>query len=351
MESRISRHLAVMSFVCACMVVAIHCTPSPVDYSWQWWIVGLLGKDGLCRIAVPWFFVASGYFCVCHLDEDGWYMAAVKKRIRTLLLPFFVWALIGLVVNWGMWYGANSAGYHSSLQNPLAEGIVKGFLSAIGFDLSRMNIGLIWYLRMVFILVLVSPVLVWLIRRLGFAFVGLMVLTYGVYDVLIHFADFWEYVISLRGIAYFTLGIAIRMRVLSPIVKSMSRTTSMYLLALGIFLIALNVALRRNGMPLLSNALDFLMVPPLLCGVWCITDEIKVPEIFVRNSFPVYVVHGTLLKGTLVIVAVSGLRPHLETSLLISFSRFVVAVILSVGIGAMLKRRIPTFAKVLFGGR
>ena len=122
-----SRRLAVMGFLCACMIVLIHCTtrPSLDPNQWQWWVVNLFGADGFCRIAVPYFFVASGFFLVGKIHEGGWYFTAVKKRIRTLLIPFVVWAFIGIAFDWGMYHGIRLTGYNHHIVNPLANGAIS----------------------------------------------------------------------------------------------------------------------------------------------------------------------------------------------------------------------------------
>ena len=104
-SARTSQRMSIMSFVCACMIVAIHSTPSPELGTWQWWAVNFLGRDGLCRAAVPWFFFASGFFLARHFGESGWYKEAISVRMRTLVVPFVLWGIINLVVNFSMWYG------------------------------------------------------------------------------------------------------------------------------------------------------------------------------------------------------------------------------------------------------
>ena len=208
-----SRRMSVMSCICACMIVAIHCTPNPSFGDWEWWIANLVGAGGLCRIAVPWFFVASGFFLAGRFGEERWYSKAVRKRVRTLLVPFVIWAMIGLAFNWCMWYGIQKTGYTCSVQNPMGDGLMMGLIRALGFDVNRANIGPIWYLRMLFLLVIVSPMIIWGIKRYGLLLPSVFFIAYGVYDTTIHFTDFWEYVLSLRGFAYFTIGIAIRMGV------------------------------------------------------------------------------------------------------------------------------------------
>ena len=154
-DKELSRQMSVMSFICACMIVLIHCTPCPSIGTWQYWFVNLLGADGLCRIAVPWFFLASGFYLAGHLNEHGWYKKAVSKRIFSLLVPFCVWAVIGLLINFCMWYGIQKFGYNSQMPNPLSEGVGSAIIDALGFNPDKINIGPIWYLRMLFLLVVI----------------------------------------------------------------------------------------------------------------------------------------------------------------------------------------------------
>ena len=50
-----------MSIVCAAMVVVIHCRPAFEVGSVGWWVKQML-EAGVCHVAVPFFFVVSGYF-------------------------------------------------------------------------------------------------------------------------------------------------------------------------------------------------------------------------------------------------------------------------------------------------
>ena len=101
----LSRRMATMSSICACLIVVIHATPKPDILTWQWWIVSLLCKEGLCRIAVPWFFLASGFFLAGHFGEECWYRQEIKKRVMSLVVPFFAWTLIGKIILLLCWGG------------------------------------------------------------------------------------------------------------------------------------------------------------------------------------------------------------------------------------------------------
>ena len=88
-STAVSNKLRNISFICALLVVLIH-VPSIENGLWLndfalRWI-----KNGLSMIAVPVFFVISGFLLGRHIDEQGWYAKAVKNRVRSLVIPFFV---------------------------------------------------------------------------------------------------------------------------------------------------------------------------------------------------------------------------------------------------------------------
>ena len=347
----LSLRMAVMSFICACMIVAIHCTPNPPSGHWQWWVANLIGADGLCRIAVPWFFVASGFFIAGRVEEDGWYSKAISKRVRTLLVPFVAWAIIGLAFNWCVWYGIQKVGYACGVKNPLDDGLFLGVIRVLGFDVDRMNIGPIWYLRALFLLAIVSPVICWGVRKFRLLLPSALFIMYGIYDTTIHFADFWEYVLSLRGLAYFTIGIAIRMGAFDKLERYLGRCAEGALLLMGLGALTINAWARLNGIVLLENFSDFAMVVPLMYGIWCLTMYIQLPYYWVSSSFAVYILHGFFLKISIVLVALLNQRAAMDGSLVIAAFRWLGAVFFSIVFAIWLKRLSIRTSNLLFGGR
>ena len=94
--------MAVMGVIMIALVVFIHVPLG--DASWcLWW--RQWGVQGVCRLGVPWFFFASGVFFARHVGEgEGWCWREVKKRIGSLLLPYFVlnvlWLPVMIACNW-----------------------------------------------------------------------------------------------------------------------------------------------------------------------------------------------------------------------------------------------------------
>ena len=347
-DKELSRRMSVMSFICACMIVLIHCTPHPNNGSWQWWFINLLGGDGLCRIAVPWFFLASGFFLGGCLNEEGWYKKAVIKRVRSLLVPFVIWAIIGLVVSFSMWYGIQCFGYKSQMPNPFSAGVVNAILTSLGFNLNKINIGPIWYLRMLFILVLISPIIFKGIKKFKCWLPIILFIIYGIYDTVYHFNNFCEYVISIRGIAYFSIGLWLRNVNLNLFKRERVMWLSMFVGCAGI---VINAYGRYIAMPIIENFCDFIMVVPLMYLVWRFTSLIKIPKWCVDNSFALYVMHITFLNISIVMISMLGFRASMESSVTIALVRFIVAIGFSLLTASIIKRFLPNLSRLLFGGR
>ena len=183
-----SGKMANMGLFCAVLIVMLHA-----------------GWGGLTAIAVPWFFVASGYFLAGHVGEVGWWGREVRKRIRSLLIPMWIWGCVSLMIECGLIYGAGWIGYeYRGKELALSHRVLK----CIGIVFTE-NMGPLWFLRMLFILVVISPILM-CCNAVRLMMIALFAFAYGWFELsdlpsgrLWHFL---EYGISLRGLLYFSIG-------------------------------------------------------------------------------------------------------------------------------------------------
>lgn len=62
--------------------------------------IGTLVKELFTRVAVPAFFVFSGYYALKghNLEQWGTYKTELKKKVRTLILPYFLWNVFYLLL-------------------------------------------------------------------------------------------------------------------------------------------------------------------------------------------------------------------------------------------------------------
>lgn len=89
-SKELSNKFANMALLCAMLVVVIHFHLDPIKGTTIWYVNTILVR-AIASIAVPFFFLASGYFLAAHCGEQGWWGRALKRRVVSLLIPYLFW--------------------------------------------------------------------------------------------------------------------------------------------------------------------------------------------------------------------------------------------------------------------
>ena len=97
-KTDLSRKISVLSFVAMVSVVIIHSralsgTPASWNVFLQWFIT-----RGLAKWSVPFFFAVSGYWFGKWVDRQAALSDFWRKKWRTLVLPYLLWAIIGTLM-------------------------------------------------------------------------------------------------------------------------------------------------------------------------------------------------------------------------------------------------------------
>ena len=161
LSTQLSRKLANMAVISSWLVVYIHIASSATEGTFDWWGIQLF-RQGICRIAVPFFFVASGFFLSRHVGEVGWWHRALKTRIGSLLVPFVIWELMYVLCLQAI----------TCLANP-PEVAARALLDELRAWPTLLGIqggafprnGPLWFVRALLLYVLIAPVLVAPLRR------------------------------------------------------------------------------------------------------------------------------------------------------------------------------------------
>ena len=86
-----SCRMANMGILCTLFVVVIHVWgPSSEGTFWSKTVWQFLRVR---QIAVPYFFLASGFFLARHFDQEHWWASEFRKRLNSLFIPFLVWSI------------------------------------------------------------------------------------------------------------------------------------------------------------------------------------------------------------------------------------------------------------------
>lgn len=160
----------------------------------------------LASIAVPLFFFISGYLFFYRTKDFplGTYKQKMRKRARTILLPYILWNGIYLLV---YFFGESLAeGLFSGRNKPVSDYSFADFLWAF-WDRSMINPANntmteshpvdypLWFIRDLFVVMLFSPLLHLLIQRLKHYFIIML----GV----LWFFGYWFHITGLSSAASF----------------------------------------------------------------------------------------------------------------------------------------------------
>lgn len=331
-NAALSQKFRVASCVATLMVVLRHSYTIAAfypagDYP-QWLFSFEWGTLFWTDVAVPFFFFASGFFFMrSDYVANGTYFAMLRKKARTLLLPFVIWNLVG---------GCVLCVYDS-------EGnLGDSFASCLHNFFYSQWYGPLWYVRDLMLLMLAFPLYGWLYRRwFQVALVGvilyLMVFRWGPCDI---------YLLNAEGILFFLLGglmqhhqgvLAWRSR------RALAIILLLVWLAFSFFITSWDRDIHRLsllvGMPAFWLALD--LIPQWVQSI-CVR--------LAPYTFLVYVTHFYLLKAlkvTLAWLCPGSAEVALATFLILP----VVVVAVLVFIGQKWRRLLPRFYSFCVGGR
>lgn len=341
----LSRRIALLSFIAACVVVCIH-IPYGVglglDYVLPYFIV-----RGLGSVAVPYFFFVSGYFLAAHVGESRWWASALKKRCITLLVPYVLWCLIPMIFCFAVQILAALVHGRSPFDSlPLASPFV-----VFGLDLNRpiLFAWQLWYLRALLICVLVSPVLAYAIRNVkaGLGALYILCVLSDVFATLgTRFHNLFHFAVSFHGMLFFAMGMYWR---INNVRVSAGLAKVLLLGALAIFAALAFAASFFSWVPsqLVRAFTTVPLVVACIVGAWHCAPEVELPQILALAAFPIYVLHVMfLIPGQLLFkyTAPGWITVKLLLGALIDIG-------LCIAVAWLLMRIAPRCAGMLFGGR
>ena len=338
-----SQKIKNMSLLCAVLVVSIHIRwTHDQSLSLGWFMYNAIAQ-GIARIAVPFFFVVSGYFLAQHFDEDGWWKREIKKRIKSLVVPFFLWSLIALVSTIPLSIIADMIA-HRPFGTNLYILHNDNFLRLFGLDLTEFPLHVpLWYVRCLFFFVLTGSIFKICVTRFKYvwiacAFVFLLVCNHLHIENL---REFFRMGYSASGIFYFSVGVAIQRFCMTDV----SRRTAVICGIVGFALLGVKLLLAFNSWRY-EIIVGKLSLPFLICFVWHFMTASKLPNWLTSCSFPIFLMHTVLFVHIGIVLKrlpIEGLSRDVVMLFGGIFGSMVIALVL--------RRFAPKVAAILFGGR
>lgn len=354
-SSRESERLDVMRFPLIVGVVFIHAYGSSVglaggavgsEVGFGATLIQDLISKGMARTAVPLFFLMSGYlfFQAWELSRPG-YVAKLRSRVPTLLVPFLFWNMVVLAVVASAQLLPITQQYFSGKHEPIYQYDWWEMLSAL-LGIGRMPVAYqFWFIRDLMLLVVAAPLIYVLVRRQRFLFSTILGAIWLVGE--------WPlYMPSIEALFFFCAGAALA---LSGSRLFIADGMGRWLGALYVVLLAADMTLRGQEYHGLVHRLAILVgVMCMLCLSGWIVDSDAWRQRLVRlsaTSFFVFAAHEPLITIARK-VAYKVIRPNSDVEVLVLYFLLpALTCAVLVVVYRMLSMLSPRLLRVITGGR
>ena len=348
-DKALSNKLANMGFLCALLVLLIHCPDASTGHNdilkraLKWVMPGALKS-----VANSYFFLAAGFFIGGHVLSKGWYVTEVRKRFHSLFIPYVVlnltwFACMALYQHGNIRFGAGDA--HPVEMFDIAR--------ALGFaSWGNPLIGPLWFVKTLLVFVLSLPLFSWIILRgkvsayflcgVVFLFVCISGTLGWTGGVLLTYKPY--------GILYFLMGCTFRLYG----IPTVSRGFALSLLAICMGIKAtINLTFEPIDNANLSGAmwfLDFIVRPGMLLGAWTLVPDVAWPKVLTGNAFPIYAIHGVFVRMSFIVFGKLKIHDAFFGSFFWSVVYICAMLFITIGLAQLLRRNVVT-AKLFLGGR
>lgn len=215
MDKTISKVIDFLRFPMACAVVLLH---TPGNYTnWSHYNfndlrfftlydhVSLISNI-ICQIAVPIFFLISGYL---FYNETKSYLQILQKRTKTVIIPYFIWNGITFLVMiftkiLGIYIHQKPISGFLEYITPI--NIIKYFIGNFDNSFTWQPIDSpLWFIRDLYIMFLLYPILYYILQRFRITSISII--------SIIYIFNLWNGIpcFQIQTLYFFSLGIYLRM--------------------------------------------------------------------------------------------------------------------------------------------
>ena len=280
----------------------------------------------IARIAVPLFFVCSGFLFFYKTSDFSFniYLNKLKKRVKSLLIPFLIWNVLFIIFR--------------------EEVVVKDWLRAFGANCNHHPVNYpLWFIGDLMLTSILSPIIYWLIKRLKIVFPLILGVLW-----LFSSSICWKF----EAFFFFSLGafFSINKKCFADLVKP-------HLLVLGVIYLLLVITtfcvkdfdfwiyIRRISVVIGMGFVVSLVAKFIANGKW------KENKFLTTSSFFLYLHHAILLplyKKVLITI----IPPTCDANMIILYFLWaILTIIIGLGLYYIIKRLLPKTTLFLMGGR
>lgn len=346
----------------------VHGVQYGLDYPDWYYYINVLFSEVFACVCVPTFFVVSGYLFFYKTDFDGQiYIKKLKKRFKTLMIPYLLWNLIALLVkvikmlpifhsvfqNMGNLEFRFSLIrlFHTFFYDDNSNGLLIDHNQIIHLTTPLPINGPMWYVRDLMVMILLTPIVYWLVKKLRIWFIiGLGIYLYVFGHTLLpqgcYLGLVLDYLFFFSWGAYYSIN---KQNLISQMLK--------YKYAVYIFIPALLIDLFTID----TDYNRYALFPYILIGIIFVfvttsylleKNKIHINNTLANCSFFVFALHSLILNdlGKVMFIACQ-LNDTPLVLLFLYIAIPTVTIIICIMVYKLLNRFAPKICSLLNGGR
>lgn len=310
-------------------------------------------SDYICQIAVPMFFILSGYLFFYNVSSFSWevYKKKMHRRVHSLLIPYLFWN--SLIILFYFFIQSFFPGLTSGINKFVSSYTLNDWFHAY-WDINGGPIVLqFWFIRDLMVISVLTPVLYFLINKLSYfyvIFMGLLWL-FGYYTNIT--------ALEIRPVFFFSLGALFTIKKYDLLKLCNGLLIPCAFIGLAVMVLEL---LYNNGYHLdwfvkYYGEIDrigllSLMVVCIAGTSWLLEHKlVSVNKFLLQSNFFIFAYHGVTL-ALIAKIVLKYFAPHTDfQSLVIYAFNPTLTIVLGLCIFDFLQRYFPRFTKVITGAR
>lgn len=309
------------------------------------------------RIAVPTFFIISGYYFFIKNDSFNYkiYNSKIHKRIRTLLIPYILWNLLAIIPTYEIacylfknqpWPAIDFNLIHIFWNNSCST-----WKDIFGFEHSLcypFNVPL-WYIRDLIIMILISPIVYSSIKRIPKTYFTLLAIcgTLGIWPNIVGF--------YYNSVLFFSIGSALGIYKIDLIkVCSKYAKTNFIITIITMLIVSYAVSVQTD-----TFGLNYIFYISCIMSIFNIVsylikeNKLKVNTFLLRSTFFVYAYHylSSSILLSAVVPQIYKLPIHGIMYPIIYMIIPILKICICLGIFYILEKTAPKLTNLLTGSR
>lgn len=362
-EEFLSKTINFLRFPLIVGVVFIHNNMSSINIQGhittfdQWPVVPFimnLCSNVLAAISVPLFFIISGFLLFYKIDNYNIsiYKKKLKSRSKSLLIPYLIWNFIGFLILLIELHPLLSSlfpllnDYRIDISHFLSYFWIAKLPFAMSGPANPINTPL-WFIRDLIVLVVMSPVIYWAIKRIRISFmIVLFLVWYFTLGKLIDFPGLCH-----QSLFFFPLGAYLSINKIDFVHISQKTSWSPFVYIPFAIIDTLTIHESYNYWIHHTGIIIGIIATVYIAATLLYKRHIKINPFLSNASFFVFALHNLIL-GKLTKIIMLTAQP--QSPYIIIFIYFFVpfaTILLCLFLYKTLNRHLPSVAKIMTGGR